>query len=188
MKGPSISDGLSDPQAAAAAANEVQTNCRKLPTHNARRDPKLNGREKRNAAEQSPVLHRTLHGLPKKVVKSSGLILTLDDGQQIIDATGGAAVACLGHGNEVVKQAVVNQMNTFSYCHSLFYGTPAGEALAESLTASTDNQMAKAFIVSSGSEAMEAAIKMARQYFLELTPPQPKRHRFIARNQSYHGT
>jgi adenosylmethionine-8-amino-7-oxononanoate aminotransferase len=188
MKGPYTSDGLSDPQTAAATANEVHTNCRKLPTHNVRRDPKPDGRDKHNAAGQSSVLHRTLHELPKKAVKSSGLILTLDDGQEIIDATGGAAVACLGHGNEVVKQAVIDQMNAVSYCHSLFYGTSAGEALAESLIASTDYQMARAFIVSSGSEAMEAAAKMARQYFLELTPPQSKRCRFIARRQSYHGT
>jgi adenosylmethionine-8-amino-7-oxononanoate aminotransferase len=139
-------------------------------------------------ATGSSVLHRTLYELPKTVVKASGLTLTLNDGQEIVDASGGAAVTCLGHGNEAVKQAMVDQLNRVSYCHSLFYGTSAGEELAASLIASTGYQMAKAFIVSSGSEAMEAAVKMSRQYFLELQPPQPMRTRFIARRQSYHGT
>lgn len=159
-----------------------------LPIYTVRQGPQPNGTAKPEVGVPSSVLHRTLHELPKKVVKASGLILTLDDGQEVIDATGGAAVACLGHGHEIVKQAVVEQMNTVSYCHSLFYGTAAGEALAASLIASTGGQMAKAFIVSSGSEAMEAAVKMSRQYFLELTPSQPRRTQYIARKQSYHGT
>jgi adenosylmethionine-8-amino-7-oxononanoate aminotransferase len=188
MKGPSASDGLSDTQNPTATANAAGPTSIKLPTHNVRRGPQPNGVKEHETPRESSVLHRTLHELPKTVVKASGLILTLNDGQEIIDATGGAAVACLGHGNEAVKQAIVDQMNTVSYCHSLFYGTAAGEALAESLIASTDYQMAKAFIVSSGSEAMEAAVKMSRQYFLELKPSQPRRTRFIARRQSYHGT
>lgn len=144
--------------------------------------------QKQNGVHQSSVLHRSLRVLPKKVVEASGLILTLDDGQEIIDASSGAAVACLGHGNAAVKQAMFDQINSVSYCHSLFYGTSASEGLGDSLIASTDGQMARAFIVSSGSEAMEAAVKMARQYFLELKPAQPQRTRFIARKQSYHGT
>lgn len=188
MKGPSAPDGSSDIQASPATANGAGLPSRKLPTHNVRRVPQHNGINEHGAAAGSSVLHRTLHELPKTVVKASGLTLTLNDGQEIIDATGGAAVACLGHGNEVVKQAIIDQINTVSYCHSLFYGTSAGEGLAESLVASTDYQMAKAFIISSGSEAMEAAVKMSRQYFLELKPSQPKRTRFIARKQSYHGT
>jgi adenosylmethionine-8-amino-7-oxononanoate aminotransferase len=167
----------------------------KLPTYNVRQAPQPNELQEHGggggdggAATGSSVLHRTLHELPKTVVNASGLALTLNDGQEIIDASGGAAVTCLGHGNEAVKQAMVDQLNRVSYCHSLFYGTSAGEELAESLIASTGYQMAKAFIVSSGSEAMEAAVKMSRQYFLELKPPQPTRTRFIARMQSYHGT
>jgi len=79
-------------------------------------------------------------------------------------------------------------MDTVSYCHSLFFSTSAAEDLAAELIAGTDGKMAKSFIVSSGSEAMEAAIKMARQYFLELSPAEPKRVNFIARKESYHGT
>jgi adenosylmethionine-8-amino-7-oxononanoate aminotransferase len=136
----------------------------------------------------SAVLHRSLHENPVQVVSASGVWLHLSNGRRILDATAGAAVACLGHGNVDVKAAIVDQLDAVSYCHSLFYGTPAGEGLAKSLIDSTDGKMAKAFIVSSGSEAMEAAVKMARQYFLELTPRQEGRYRFIARKHSYHGT
>lgn len=136
----------------------------------------------------SYVLHRSLHETPVQVVSASGVYLHLSNGRSILDATAGAAVACLGHGNADVKQAIVEQLDAVSYCHSLFYGTPAGEALAKSLIDSTDGRMAKAFIVSSGSEAMEAAVKMARQYFVEMSPRQEGRFRFIARRESYHGT
>ena len=142
----------------------------------------------REDADGSAVLHRSLHALPKRVVSASGIYLTLADGSRILDATGGAAVACVGHSNAAVKQAMIDQVDTVSYCHSLFYATPAAEDLARSLVESTGGTMARLFIVSSGSEAMEAAAKMARQYFLELSPPQPERVRFIARRQSYHGT
>ena len=190
MKGPSTSDGPSEGQPAPVTSPAAETKHRKLPTHNVRRGPPPDrpNETEPDTAKASSVLHRTLHALPKKVVRASGLTLTLDDGQEIIDASGGAAVACLGHGNDTVKHAIGDQMDTVAYCHSLFYGTSVGEELAESLMASTDGQMARAFIVSSGSEAMEAAVKMARQYFLELKPSQPGRTRFIARQQSYHGT
>jgi adenosylmethionine-8-amino-7-oxononanoate aminotransferase len=134
------------------------------------------------------VLHRSLHENPVQVVSASGVYLHLSNGRRILDATAGAAVACLGHGNADVKAAIVEQLDAVSYCHSLFYGTPAAEGLAKSLIDSTDGKMAKAFIVSSGSEAMEAAVKMARQYFLEKSPREEGRYRFIARRESYHGT
>lgn len=137
--------------------------------------------------EYSHVLHRSLHENPVQVVSADGVWLHLSNGQKILDATAGAAVACLGHRNALVRQAIIDQVDSVSYCHSLFYGTPAMEGLAKSLIDSTDGRMAKAFIVSSGSEAMEAAVKMARQYFLEMKPSQPERYRFIARKHSYHG-
>lgn len=88
----------------------------------------------------------------------------------------------------------MKQMQSVSYAHSLFYGTTATEDLANLLISSTynetthANEMSRAFIISSGSEAMEAALKLARQYHLEKSPPEKQRTHFIARNQSYHGT
>jgi adenosylmethionine-8-amino-7-oxononanoate aminotransferase len=87
-----------------------------------------------------------------------------------------------------VRRAVADQMDSVSYCHSLFYGTSAVETLANLLIRSTDGEMAKAFFISSGSEAIEAALKLARQYHLEKKPSEPQRTHFIARQQSYHGT
>ncbi|KAI9810097.1 MAG: hypothetical protein M1827_006708 [Pycnora praestabilis] len=136
----------------------------------------------------SAVLHRNLHQAPHKVVSASGNYLELVNGQKILDATGGAAVACLGHGNERVKDAIIAQLDEVAYCHSLFFASSGAEGLARELIDSTKGQMSKAFIVSSGSEAMESSMKLARQYFLELSPSQPKRTKFIARKESYHGT
>lgn len=82
----------------------------------------------------------------------------------------------------------MEQMQEVSYCHSLFYATQAAEDLAKLLVDSTDGEMSRAFFVSSGSEAMEAALKMARQYHLEKPQPEPQRSHFISRHQSYHGT
>ena len=145
------------------------------------------------ANSQSAVLHRSLHTDPLTVTGGKGLYLYLSNGQTILDATGGAAVACLGHGHPRIKQAVAAQMDTISYVHSLFFSTAAAEELCRFLVASTappngEPPLTRAYIVSSGSEAMEAALKLARQHFLELDPPQPQRTRFIARRESYHGT
>lgn len=79
-------------------------------------------------------------------------------------------------------------MQEVSYCHSLFYATRAAEDLAKYLVDTTDGEMARAFFISSGSEAMEAALKLARQYHLEKPCPEPMRSHFISRHQSYHGT
>lgn len=134
------------------------------------------------------VLHRSLHQAPLQVAQASGNYITLSNGQRILDATGGAAVACIGHGDPRVNTAVAKQMSQFSYAHSLLFSSSSCEELAKLLTDSTDGHMTKAFIVSSGSEAMEAAMKLARQYFLELPEPEPRRVNFIARKESYHGT
>ncbi|TKA67182.1 hypothetical protein B0A49_05821 [Cryomyces minteri] len=136
---------------------------------------------------KSALLHRNLQHAPIRVIGASGNHLHLSSGRRILDSTGGAAVACLGHGNERVKKAVARQMEEVSYCHTLLFTTPAAEGLAQELISSTNGAMAKTFIVSSGSEAMEAAMKLARQFFLESIPPQPRRTRFVARRESYHG-
>lgn len=87
-----------------------------------------------------------------------------------------------------IRNAVFEQMEDVSYCHSLFYATSATEELANVLIDSTGGEMSRVFVVSSGSEAMEAALKLARQYHLEKKPSEKTRNHFIARQQSYHGT
>ncbi|EME48083.1 hypothetical protein DOTSEDRAFT_69875 [Dothistroma septosporum NZE10] len=141
-----------------------------------------------NGDGRSALLHRSLHHDPLHAVYAEGNYLHLSNGQRILDATGGAAVACIGHGNVQVQEALMQQMSQVSYCHSLFYATSASEDLAQILIDSTDGEMARVFIASSGSEAMEAALKLARQYHLEKANPEPSRCHFISRQQSYHGT
>jgi adenosylmethionine-8-amino-7-oxononanoate aminotransferase len=98
----------------------------------------------------SGILHRSLHSYPLKVIGAKGNYLFLSNGRKILDATGGAAVACLGHGDDRVRSAIAKQQHEVSYCHSLFFSTTAGEDLGHLLIDSTDGKMAKAFIVSSG--------------------------------------
>jgi adenosylmethionine-8-amino-7-oxononanoate aminotransferase len=131
------------------------------------------------------VLHRMIAVEPDLAVSGEGLTLKLSDGREVIDASGGAAVACLGHGNRRVAEAVGAQALRLGYVHTGFFTTQPAEDLAELLVGHEPGGLTHAFFVSSGSEAMESALKMARQYFLERGEPQ--RVRFIARRQSYHG-
>ncbi|KAI8949057.1 pyridoxal phosphate-dependent transferase [Xylaria longipes] len=135
----------------------------------------------------SAVVHRSLKVDFPRIVGSEGNYVILEDGRRIFDASGGAAVACIGHGNTRVHDAIAAQLKQVSYCSTIFYTTDVCEALCRELVDSTHGIMKRAYIVNSGSEAMEAALKLARQYYLEKVPPEPSRIRFIAREHSYHG-
>ncbi|TLS23773.1 uncharacterized protein PpBr36_06633 [Pyricularia pennisetigena] len=137
--------------------------------------------------KKSAFLHRSLKEFPAQVVAAKDKSLIFSDGTTVLDSTCGAAVSCIGYGNERVRQAMIRQLDKFAYCNS-FFGHEVGEQLAQELIDGTGGAMSKAYIVNSGSEAMEGTMKMARQYFLELQPPQPRRINFIAREGSYHGT
>ncbi|KAF1941334.1 class III aminotransferas-like protein [Clathrospora elynae] len=138
-------------------------------------------------APPSSVLHASLSINPPKIVRAEGHYLYTTDGTKIFDASGGAAVSCLGHNNARVKRAIMDQLNKVEYTFSPHFTTDAYEQLAKFLVDSTGGAMKKVFVTGSGSEAVEACLKMARQYFMELPEPQPQRTRFIARDRSYHG-
>jgi adenosylmethionine-8-amino-7-oxononanoate aminotransferase len=110
----------------------------------------------KSATTKSALLHRHIHFEPLTVVAGKGNYIELSNGQQILDATGGAAVSCLGHGNQKVKEAVNRQMDEVSYCASLFFGSTSGEALAKELIDSTGGQMGRAYIVCSGTFPAQA--------------------------------
>jgi adenosylmethionine-8-amino-7-oxononanoate aminotransferase len=131
------------------------------------------------------ILHRAVSITPDLAVSGDGLMLTLADGRQIMDASGGAAVAVLGHGNKRVATRIGAQAARLGYAHTGFFTSEPAEALADFLLAREPGGLSHAFFVSSGSEAMEAALKLARQYFLEIG--EPRRTHVIARRQSYHG-
>jgi adenosylmethionine-8-amino-7-oxononanoate aminotransferase len=132
----------------------------------------------------SRVLHRS-GGMPPVAVGGEGIRLRLADGREIIDASGGAAVACLGHGNARVAAAIGRQAATLAYAHTGFFTSEPAEALADLILQGSPGGLTHAWFCSSGSEGTEAALKLARQYFVECG--QPARTRFIARRQSYHG-
>lgn len=133
----------------------------------------------------SHVLHRQLHKRPPMAVHGEGIYLVDSQGNRYIDASGGAAVSCLGHGHPDVRTAMHRQIDQLAYAHTGFFTTEVAEALADQLVATAPSGMSHVYFVSGGSEAVEAALKMARQYFVE--KGQPQRRHFIARRQSYHG-
>ncbi|CAF4033552.1 unnamed protein product [Rotaria sordida] len=134
-------------------------------------------------ATSSHVFHRSLTYEPLQAVRAEGHYIYLNDGRKLLDGSSGAAVSCIGHGNKRVIAAILDQLQTVDYVHSGIFGNKAAEELANELTKTTN--MARVIFVSGGSEAVETAIKLARQYHLE--NKQPERVNFIARQQSYHG-
>ena len=131
------------------------------------------------------VMHRHLRYTPPVAVRGQGVWLEDAAGRRYIDASGGAAVSCLGHGHPDVLAAMHRQIDQLAYAHTSFFTTEVAEQLAEQLVRTAPAGMSHAYFVSGGSEAVEAALKMARQYYLEIG--QPERSHFIARRQSYHG-
>lgn len=101
----------------------------------------------------SAVLHRTLKTPPRQVASADGRYLTFSDGHTILDSTCGAAVACIGYNNKRVKKAMLDQMDKFAYCNSMFFGHPVGEELASELVQSTGGVMSKAYIMCSGASS-----------------------------------
>ncbi|MGG7645024.1 aspartate aminotransferase family protein [Rhodovulum sp. YNF3179] len=131
------------------------------------------------------LLHRNIHATPAVAVGGQGVELFDADGRAYIDASGGAAVSCLGHGHPEVIAALHAQLDRLAYAHTGFFTTDVAERLAERMVADAPGDLGHVYLVSGGSEAVEAALKMARQYHVERGESQ-RRH-VIARRQSYHG-
>jgi adenosylmethionine-8-amino-7-oxononanoate aminotransferase len=139
-----------------------------------------------NSAKTSThILHRQMaHTLPV-AASALGLYITDTKDKRYLDASGGAAVSCLGHGHPDVLAAMHAQIDKLAYAHTSFFTTQVAEELADVLVQGAPDGISHAYFVSGGSEAVETALKMARQYFVEIG--QPQRKHFIARRQSYHG-
>ena len=132
----------------------------------------------------SKAFHRSLLRNPPHAVAGDGAYLIDDSGKRYLDACGGAAVSCLGHSHPDVIAAVQKQVEKLPYAHTSFFTTDVLEELADTLVEGAPG-MGKVMLLSGGSESVEAALKLSRQYFLE--SGEPDRHLFIARRQSYHG-
>ena len=131
------------------------------------------------------VLHRSIAHHYPTAVSGRGVFIRDETGKDYIDASGGAAVSCLGHSHPDVIAAMRAQLDHLEYAHTSFFTTQAAEELADDLAAHAPAGLDHVFYVSGGSEAVEAALKLARQYFVEKGEPQ--RRYIIARRQSYHG-
>jgi adenosylmethionine-8-amino-7-oxononanoate aminotransferase len=129
------------------------------------------------------VFHRTPMAMPS-AANGDGCYLIDTDGKRYFDA-GGAAVSCLGHSDKHVSDAIKAQVDAVAFAHSGFFTSAPAEALADKLIEHAPEGIERVYLVSGGSEAVEAAIKLARQYFVE--KGQPERGHVIARKQSYHG-
>jgi adenosylmethionine-8-amino-7-oxononanoate aminotransferase len=133
----------------------------------------------------SHIIHRSLRHMPPIAVGGSGITIRDSRGNTYLDASGGAAVSSLGHGHPDVIAAMHAQIDRLAYAHTSFFTTEAAEQLATRLAFDAPGDLNHVYLVSGGSEAMETALKLARQYVVE--SGQPQRTVFIARRQSYHG-
>jgi adenosylmethionine-8-amino-7-oxononanoate aminotransferase len=133
----------------------------------------------------SHVFHRDPRQRYPVAERGEGAYLYDRDGRRYLDASGGAAVSCLGHSDRAVVEAIQRQLERLPFAHTSFFTSEPLEALAEALTRRAPAALDRAYFVSGGSEALEAALKLARQYFVE--KGKPERRHLIARRQSYHG-
>ncbi|SNY90754.1 Aminotransferase class-III [Cohaesibacter sp. ES.047] len=133
----------------------------------------------------SHLFPRHTKALPPTIDHGEGVYLFDVNGKKYLDGSGGAAVSCLGHSDPDVLKAIHEQIEVIPFAHTGFFTSKPAEALADKLIAHAPEGLDRVYLVSGGSEAVEAGIKLARQYFIEIGEPQ--RHRIIARRQSYHG-
>ncbi len=131
------------------------------------------------------IFGRSTKGVLPTAVAGDGCYLIDSHGRRYLDGSGGAAVSCLGHSNAAVRAALHAQLDQLAFAHTGFFTSEPAEQLADKLVEKAPEGIDRVYLVSGGSEAVEAALKLARQYFLEIGEPQ--RHRVIARRQSYHG-
>jgi len=132
----------------------------------------------------SSILHRT-PWQPPVAESAQGIYITLEDGTRLIDAVGGAAVACIGNSHPKVMQAIKDQVDKVSYVYNMQLSNQPAETLAKKLVDTSGGAFTLCGFASGGSEAMESVLKLARQYVYETG--QSQRNKFIGRHLSFHG-
>jgi adenosylmethionine-8-amino-7-oxononanoate aminotransferase len=133
----------------------------------------------------SHVFPRHSHISAPIAVSGEGCYLIDSNGKRYLDGSGGAAVSCLGHNDADVKAAIMGQLDNLAFAHTGFFSSEPAEALADALAAAAPGALNRVYFVSGGSEAVEAALKLARQYYVERG--MPEKQYLIGRRQSYHG-
>ena len=138
-----------------------------------------------SVVKPSSVFPRHCHSDLPRLASGQGCYLYDTQGKQYLDGSGGAAVSCLGHGDAEIISAIKAQLDEAAFAHNSFFTSTPAEALAELLADHALGRLSRVYFVSGGSEAVEASLKLARQYFVEKGDTQ--RYKVIARKQSYHG-
>ena len=133
----------------------------------------------------SRVFHRSLTTPFPEAAAAEGVYIRDASGRQYIDASGGAAVSCLGHGHPQVIDAIKDQLDRMAFAHTSFFSNHPAEALAEKLSAKAPGGDWRVYFLSGGSEANEAALKLARQ--IQVERGEETRDHFVSRQFSYHG-
>ena len=131
------------------------------------------------------VFYRKLGRTFPRIVRGEGCWLIDDRGKRYLDAVGGAYVANLGHSNPDIADAMAQQARQFGYLSGTAFTHGPVEELAQELAATLPGDLDKLYFLSSGSEAVEAALKLARQYWVDAG--KPAKHEIIALAPSYHG-
>jgi adenosylmethionine-8-amino-7-oxononanoate aminotransferase len=119
------------------------------------------------------------------VERAEGIYFWTQDGRRFIDGSSGPMVANIGHGNRNVISAMQRQMEKATFAYRLHFENEPAEELARRLSQRMPGDLDRVFFVSGGSEAVESAIKLARQW--AVATGQPKRWKVIGRMPSYHG-
>ena len=133
----------------------------------------------------SHIFPRHSHIAAPIAVSGEDCYLVDSNGKSYFDGSGGAAVSCLGHNDAEVKAAIIDQLEHLAFAHTGFFSSAPAEALADALAKAAPGSLNRVYFVSGGSEAVEAALKLARQYFVERGIPE--KQYLIGRRQSYHG-
>ncbi|MSP67480.1 MAG: aminotransferase class III-fold pyridoxal phosphate-dependent enzyme, partial [Alphaproteobacteria bacterium] len=133
----------------------------------------------------SHVVHRQIKTPMPRVVGGEGIFLIDENGKRYIDGCSGAAVSCLGHQNPKVIAAIKAQLDRITFGHTAFFSNEPTEKLADFLAEVAPGDLDYTCFVQGGSEAIESALKFARQYFIEIGDHD--RQLFIGRRNSYHG-
>jgi adenosylmethionine-8-amino-7-oxononanoate aminotransferase len=135
--------------------------------------------------QQTAVFHRSLTKEYNTASGGDGVYIVHPDGSKTLDGSSGAAVSCLGHGHPAVIEAIVEQARKMAFAHTSFFTSDPAERLAALLTEQSGGAFSNVMFLNSGSEAVESAIKLARQY--HVANGEARRVNFICRKYGYHG-
>src|SRR5216117_512803 len=133
----------------------------------------------------SNVFYRKLGRDYPQIVRGEGCYLYDERGKRYLDAVGGAYAANLGHSNPDIADDMAQQARQFGYLSGTAFTHGTVEELAQELAATLPGDLDKLYFLSSGSEAVEAALKLGRQYWVERG--RPEKHEIIALAPAYHG-